>query len=119
MAFTKNVLPNTELKQMRDFYVKCDYVNKKWEKDWEWLVDEYKNLHDEMSRISDKMEIGDPSAKKLFHDKRTTKPIPNSTNHEYGWLAEKDEFRLEIYGPDYSRPELLSDYKINFDVGKL
>lgn len=33
-------------------------------------------------------------------DPRTILPVPETVNHQYGWIPNKEEFRLQIYGPD-------------------
>lgn len=112
MAFTNYTIPNIELAQLRTFYNKCDSITLQWNKEWEWLVEEYKKLQDEMATITNKLDKDDPNFKKSTRDNRTIKPIPNSVNHEYGWLADKEEFRLQKYGPDVYFPQMLQEYKI-------
>lgn len=114
MASGKHVVPNIELKQLRTFYEKCDNVALKWTKDWQWLVDEYGELHRKMLNISEKLDKDDPSAKKILRDNRSTKPIPDSVNHEYGWIAGMEEFKLQKYGPDVYKPPILPEYKIMY-----
>jgi hypothetical protein len=42
-------------------------------------------------------------------DKRTIKPIPETTNHEYGWIPSLPDFKLEKYGADVDSPAPLPE----------
>lgn len=43
-------------------------------------------------------------------DTRSIHPVPEEVNHDYGWLASKEEFRLEKYGPDVPKPMPLKEF---------
>lgn len=112
MSASKYQSANIELAQLRSFYDKSDNIAYKWGKEWQWLVDEYAKLSEKLTVMSNKMDVNDPSKNKKITDSRTIRAIPESVNHEYGWLIVKEEFRLEKYGPDVYFPSMLPEYKI-------
>lgn len=36
---------------------------------------------------------------------RTLKPVPQTTNGQYGWVLSKSDFKLDIYGPELYKPK--------------
>lgn len=65
----------------------------------------FSNLHKKLDEISKDSAFLHGVNKNLKEaDKRSIRPIPESTNHEYGWLASLPEFKLEKYGPDFDKP---------------
>lgn len=56
-----------------------------------------RELHERLDKISERSLI---VHKKDITDRRTVRPIPSSVNHQYGWLAAKPEFNLNLYGRD-------------------
>lgn len=62
-----------------------------------------------MAEITGKSLVLQQLAKKETPDQRTIAPIPESVNHEYGWLSTRPEFQLQIYGPDIMIAKPLKD----------
>lgn len=53
-----------------------------------------------MAEITKKSLVLQELVKKETPDKKTIFPIPESVNHQYGWISTKPEFQLQKYGPD-------------------
>ena len=78
------------------------YVNREetcartWTHKWGWYLNEHKILKKKL------LELGDPNVveNKTGTDTRTILPIPNSVNHEYGWISSRPEFNLQLFGAD-------------------
>lgn len=62
-----------------------------------------------MAEITKKSLVLQELGKKEVVDRRTIFPIPESVNHQYGWISTRPEFRLQIYGPDIMIPKPLKD----------
>ncbi|XP_044264888.1 uncharacterized protein LOC123011501 [Tribolium madens] len=76
-------------------------TNQNWNNRWKWILEEYDNLHQKLDEISkDSAFLSGVNKNLREKDQRTIRPIPETTNHEYGWLPNKSEFQLEKYGPD-------------------
>lgn len=58
-----------------------------------------------MAEITGKSLVLQQLLKKETPDERTITPIPESVNHQYGWISTRPEFQLQIYGPDVIRPK--------------
>ncbi|KAK9877538.1 hypothetical protein WA026_018645 [Henosepilachna vigintioctopunctata] len=105
-----NQHPNAH-KIMKDQMKKEDEIRAEWEKNNSWMVDIYRDMQKKLSEMSKESEF----LKQVFTDKeddnRSIKPIPESVNHEYGWLASKKEFQNKI--PEkITKPELPPNYKL-------
>lgn len=101
--------PNIEIKRFRDYVLKVEAFAASWPAEWSWILEEYEILREKLKQITEKsVMVHDESVP----DPRTVSPLPNSTNHTYGWICSKPEFRLEIYGPDVNNnkiPDIYSD----------
>ncbi|KAK9877537.1 hypothetical protein WA026_018645 [Henosepilachna vigintioctopunctata] len=85
--------------------------SKDFDQQWGWLQKNIRDMQKKLSEMSKESEF----LKQVFTDKeddnRSIKPIPESVNHEYGWLASKKEFQNKI--PEkITKPELPPNYKL-------
>ncbi|GJQ84902.1 hypothetical protein Trydic_g515 [Trypoxylus dichotomus] len=95
--YTPGISPNIEVQLYRTYVQKEDINVREWPQKWGCILDEYKELYEKLGKITEKSFF---ISRKTPRDPRSAAPLPNSVNHEYGWLASKPEFKLEIYGPD-------------------
>ena len=95
-------------------------TNKLWKRKWGWVLDEYeydcgdffvrlmcvfRELHRKLEEISKTSEFLNEVNKDTGEkDRRSIAPVPQTTNHQYGWIPSKPEFGLEKYGPDVDKP---------------
>ncbi|XP_063907869.1 uncharacterized protein LOC135126012 [Zophobas morio] len=80
-------------------------TNKLWKRKWGWVLDEYEELHRKLEEISKTSEFLNEVNKDTGEkDRRSIAPVPQTTNHQYGWIPSKPEFGLEKYGPDVDKP---------------
>lgn len=67
-------------------------------------------LHKKLGELSkDSAFLSDVNKNLRETDKRTIKPIPETTNHEYGWIPSLPDFKLEKYGADVDSPAPLPE----------
>lgn len=59
---------------------------------------------DEKTRTSEYLQLVTEEKKP---DPRKLSKVPESVNHEYGWIADHEECRLEKYGSDFFKPKQL------------
>ncbi|KAF6206257.1 hypothetical protein GE061_017486 [Apolygus lucorum] len=72
-----------------------------WNDKWGWMsgvmaetIDKLKELREkQIARIQER----ETSSKKALV--KNPRPLPNSVNHEYGWLASRKEYQIERFGP--------------------
>ncbi|XP_058800588.1 uncharacterized protein LOC131669606 [Phymastichus coffea] len=69
-----------------------------WLHDYWWLCDKYRELDKKLSALCKEKVQRDTSGP--TPDPRTCLPFPKTSNDNYGWLASKRDFQLEIYGKD-------------------
>ncbi|KAG5892382.1 hypothetical protein JTB14_035995 [Gonioctena quinquepunctata] len=86
-----------------------DDSEKIWRQNWGWLLDEYKDLKEKMDEKTENSELLKRVTKEKVKDTRELGNFPLTTNHWYGWVAKKEEFQLERYGPDIFKPLPLPD----------
>lgn len=60
----------------------------------------FSDLSKKLSEVSKESTFLTKIKPKEAEDPRTIKPVPETINHQYGWIPSKEEFRLEKYGPD-------------------
>ncbi|XP_076231909.1 uncharacterized protein LOC143177691 [Calliopsis andreniformis] len=70
----------------------------KWFKRYEWLLDEHAKLNKEMDKLCEEKHTIIATEKFIPEEGKTCLPAPITTSAEYGWLASKPKFQLEIYG---------------------
>ncbi|XP_025420697.1 uncharacterized protein C20orf85 homolog [Sipha flava] len=79
------------------FRNRCEHEIKahdNWPKKWGWILDENKKTDSKLQIIKEIKEDF------KYIDPRHMFPFPITTSKEIGWLSSKQEFQLEIYGPD-------------------
>ncbi|KAL2718882.1 uncharacterized protein V1478_011301 [Vespula squamosa] len=89
IAFSRNL--TEEIKKTRAMQMM-------WFQTYGPLLDEYKNVEKEMTELCEKKQVTVVDHISI-KDERSCLPTPETSNSEYGWLASKPEFQLEIYGP--------------------
>ncbi|CAH1160053.1 unnamed protein product [Phaedon cochleariae] len=90
-----------------------DDSGKIWKYNWGWILQEYEDLKKKMDEKTATSELLKRVTKKREDDDRKLGTFPQTFNHRYGWIAEKKDFQLEIYGPDFFKPIPLPDiYKV-------
>lgn len=62
---------------------------------------ELKKKLDEKTLTSEYLQL---VTKEKKPDPRKLSKLPESVNHEYGWIANQEECKLEKYGPDFFKP---------------
>ncbi|XP_045481871.1 uncharacterized protein LOC123685999 isoform X2 [Harmonia axyridis] len=82
-----------------------------WPNKYKWMMDMYGNMEKQLNEMSKKSEF----LKEVFTDKeednRDIRPVPESMNHTYGWIANKEDFQNKI--PDTMKLlSLPSHYKL-------
>lgn len=101
------IQPNIDL-QLWKAYVHLEDLNaKNWPDKWGWILTEYEELGKKLSAITETSLV---LHKKEITDRRKILPMPNSTNHEYGWICSKPEFRLEMFGTDVVNKKIPKKY---------
>ncbi|KAJ8981316.1 hypothetical protein NQ317_015449 [Molorchus minor] len=65
---------------------------------------------DEAGRGNQRIRILNQVREEVKEDPRKLSRVPESVNHDYGWLAQKKEFQLQIYGAEYYKAGPLPDY---------
>ena len=95
-------------------YVRAEDDSRKvWAENWGWIMEEYRCLQKKLQENSDKSEFLTRVLEEKKEDPRKLINFPETTNHEYGWVASQKEFKLEKYGPDLVKEHPLPDlYKI-------
>ncbi|XP_071859937.1 uncharacterized protein [Bombus fervidus] len=79
----------------------------KWFQKYEWLLDEHKKLQKELEKLCEEKQTVIATETFEREEGKTCLPAPITTSGEYGWLASKPQFQLEIYGayrPQYPDP---------------
>ncbi|XP_014283956.3 uncharacterized protein [Halyomorpha halys] len=66
-----------------------------WMGKWGWILDEYMTINQELAQLKKGRKIKEEVPE--IEDPRTTRPYSKTEGHEYGFLAQKPEFRLEIF----------------------
>ncbi|XP_045481863.1 uncharacterized protein LOC123685999 isoform X1 [Harmonia axyridis] len=84
---------------------------KAYPKRWGWVGQDVRNMEKQLNEMSKKSEF----LKEVFTDKeednRDIRPVPESMNHTYGWIANKEDFQNKI--PDTMKLlSLPSHYKL-------
>ncbi|GJQ84901.1 hypothetical protein Trydic_g514 [Trypoxylus dichotomus] len=90
-------VPNIDAVLFKLYVRKEDTCVREWPQRWGWILDVYKKMQEDLGKSTEKSIMLEKPA---VEDTRKVAPLPNTSNHEYGWIAAKPEFRLEIYGPD-------------------
>ena len=84
-----------------------------WTHNWGWIMEEYRCLHKKLKEKTDQSEFLTTVLEEKKDDPRKLTNFPETTNHEYGWLAAQKEFRLEKYGDEFFKAQPLPDiYKV-------
>ncbi|KAJ8942369.1 hypothetical protein NQ318_000349 [Aromia moschata] len=84
-----------------------------WQHMWGWIMDEYRELKKKLDQKTKESVFLSGVMEEVKEDPRKLIKVPESVNHEYGWVAVKPEFQLQIYGSDYFKPKPLPDvYKL-------
>ncbi|GLV36202.1 hypothetical protein CBL_08694 [Carabus blaptoides fortunei] len=97
------------IKVYQELIEKSDNAYFEWKKQWGWLVPEYKLMKEELSSLSEEKKDSEKT-KVILGAKRSLKPFPETVNKEYGWICNKEEFKLERWGrDDWSTPPLPPD----------
>ncbi|KAK6645372.1 hypothetical protein RUM43_001648 [Polyplax serrata] len=77
---------------------KEDIIRLNWANNWQWYVDMLR----EREKVVADYKKSSPKALAMGAlekpDKRTVLPFPKTTAGYYGWLSNKKEFELEIFG---------------------
>ncbi|XP_050300016.1 uncharacterized protein LOC126738637 [Anthonomus grandis grandis] len=111
-------IPKTEKKvfdimkadEMWKSFIKSeDDSSKIWQKNWGWIMDEYRELEKKLKAKSEQSKFLTEILEEKKEDPRKLTDFPETTNHEYGWIGDHEAFRLEIYGSDIFKAKPLPD----------
>lgn len=69
----------------------------------------FRKVYKKIAKITNKSLFLQELVKKDDPDERRIFPIPESVNHQYGWISTRPEFQLEIYGPDIMTPKFIKE----------
>ncbi|XP_034255711.1 uncharacterized protein C20orf85 homolog [Thrips palmi] len=76
--------------------VKEKLIASQWPVKWSWMVDEYNVMAKQLDELKNlRPVIGRPKPVEI----RSCKPMPDTSSRVIGWLTNRPEFRLELYGP--------------------
>ncbi|KAH0999429.1 uncharacterized protein LOC109535300 [Dendroctonus ponderosae] len=86
-----------------------DASAKNWQTNWGWILDEYRCLEQKLKEKSAESKFLTHIMEEKRQDPQKLVNFPDTTNHEYGWIASQPNFQLERFGADLFEPQPLPD----------